>query len=104
MTLTPQKKAILKKKLMQHAKKLQGHKFSNSSAIDKMIYLADLKLAPLKENSEEYNFLHVHDALKRIQDGSYGKCKVCDNKISYRRLEILPHTPLCLDCKKKFER
>lgn len=41
----------------------------------------------------------VVGALKRLDDGSYGKCQNCGREIAIERLEALPATPLCIDCK-----
>ena len=41
----------------------------------------------------------IKEALTRIDDGSYGKCEECDEKISRERLEARPVTTLCIDCK-----
>lgn len=40
----------------------------------------------------------IEAALKRIDEGQYGKCVTCDEPISDARLEAVPHTPLCKDC------
>lgn len=37
----------------------------------------------------------VNAALQAIQDGTYGKCKVCGNDILFERLEVLPSTLYC---------
>jgi YteA family regulatory protein len=36
-------------------------------------------------------------ALKAIEDGSYGKCKVCGKEIPNERLEALPSSLYCID-------
>ncbi len=41
----------------------------------------------------------IKEALTRIDDGSYGKCEECDEKIGRERLEARPVTTLCIDCK-----
>jgi RNA polymerase-binding protein DksA len=46
---------------------------------------------------------HLDDALRRITDGSYGKCKTCDNDISIPRLEAVPHARYCISCKEAEE-
>lgn len=43
----------------------------------------------------------VQDALKRIEDGSYGKCIVCGRQIEPARLEAVPWTPFCLEDQEK---
>lgn len=46
----------------------------------------------------------VEDALKRIEDGSYGNCVVCGKPISERRLEALPWATRCLQDEERLER
>ncbi len=42
---------------------------------------------------------HIDEALRRIQDGTYGQCQSCGKPISQARLEAVPHARLCIDCK-----
>lgn len=46
----------------------------------------------------------VNDALKRIDDGTYGICRVCGRPIEKERLEAIPFTDLCIEDKKKEEK
>lgn len=39
----------------------------------------------------------VQDALRRIEDGSYGTCTVCGRQIEPARLKAVPWTPFCLE-------
>jgi len=41
----------------------------------------------------------IDEALKRIEDGTFGICTECGEKISVKRLEARPVTTLCIDCK-----
>src|SRR3989338_2805008 len=43
-------------------------------------------------------------ALKRIDDGSYGKCEACEEKISVQRLKAMPYARLCIKCKEEEEK
>lgn len=45
----------------------------------------------------------IDDALRRIEAGSYGNCAQCDQPIAKARLEALPATTLCMDCKRRDE-
>ena len=45
----------------------------------------------------------INHALEKILDGSYGKCEGCGKEINRDRLEALPMTRLCLDCKQAEE-
>ena len=40
----------------------------------------------------------INDALSYIEDGSYGKCKVCGKEIDKERLEFLPYAVNCINC------
>jgi len=43
-------------------------------------------------------------ALKKIEDGSFGVCEICDEPIGKKRLEARPETSLCIKCKEDQER
>jgi RNA polymerase-binding protein DksA len=43
----------------------------------------------------------IDDALLRISVGTFGVCKVCKHPISKVRLEAVPWTRLCRDCKER---
>ncbi len=47
---------------------------------------------------EEHILKDIHDALGRINDGTYGKCAFCGGEIDRERLKALPYTRLCIDC------
>ncbi len=46
----------------------------------------------------------IDRALERFADGSFGYCQNCWNKIPVARLEALPYTELCVECKARGER
>jgi len=45
----------------------------------------------------------VNDALKAMDLGTYGVCRRCGRQIDRQRLEAVPETTLCLDCRLKTE-
>ncbi len=47
--------------------------------------------------------LKIDEALKRIDEKSYGKCLTCGKKVSKRRLSAVPYAELCIPCKRKEE-
>ena len=57
----------------------------------------------LEENSETL-LGRIDAALKRIDDGSYGTCRVCGNEIGEERLEAQPWADLCIDDARKLAR
>ena len=45
----------------------------------------------------------IEAALKRIEDGSYGKCEECGRNIAKARLQAMPYAALCVSCASKAE-
>ncbi len=45
----------------------------------------------------------ISAALRRVEDGAFGYCLVCDEEIAIKRLEINPATTLCINCAEKSE-
>jgi|SRR5688572_1641932 DnaK suppressor protein len=46
----------------------------------------------------------IDQALKRIEDNTFGNCESCEEPISIKRLEARPETTLCIRCKEDQER
>lgn len=57
----------------------------------------------LMESGEEA-LSAIEEALERIEDGTYGICLECSNKIARARLDAIPYAPLCIECATKLER
>jgi RNA polymerase-binding protein DksA len=57
----------------------------------------------LEENSTRL-LASVHGALKRVEDGTFGKCVTCGREIAEERLEAYPWASHCIDCKRALER
>ncbi|HYY45024.1 MAG TPA: TraR/DksA C4-type zinc finger protein [Actinomycetota bacterium] len=55
-------------------------------------------------NQIENDLEDVEDALRRIEEGTYGKCEVCGRPIDEARLEARPQARLCLEDEKRVER
>lgn len=58
--------------------------------------------AEMGENRVLYDQLRrdlndIEAALKRMDEGTYGRCEVCGNEISEPRLEAMPATRRCID-------
>lgn len=45
----------------------------------------------------------VQEALRRIEEGSYGQCRGCGEMIAKARLDALPHANFCIKCERKLE-
>lgn len=57
----------------------------------------DAVLAGLSETTAA-EIAQINRAVKRIDEGSYGECAVCNEPIDVRRLEALPHCDRCVRC------
>ncbi len=53
---------------------------------------------------EEKFISNLENALKRIDSGTYGVCRACGKLISKKRLKLVPHATLCIECKSNRER
>jgi RNA polymerase-binding protein DksA len=64
----------------------------------------DRELDYTLEESEGRLLEAIDAALKRIEAGTFGICRTCGQPIGEERLEALPWTTQCIDCKRKEER
>lgn len=54
--------------------------------------------------TDEQKMLYaIDEAMKRVDDGTYGNCQQCNKSIPKTRLKALPYTALCIDCQKANE-
>ena len=45
----------------------------------------------------------IHDALLRMENGTFGQCESCGDEIGVARLKARPVTTLCIKCKARQE-
>jgi DnaK suppressor protein len=64
----------------------------------------DRELDYTLEENAEHVLGEIDAALKRIEDGTYGTCTNCGERIPEERLEALPWATLCIDCQRERER
>jgi RNA polymerase-binding protein DksA len=64
----------------------------------------DRELGYTLEQSEENLLKEIDAALVRIDEGTYGTCRICGRPIGEERLEAVPWTTLCIDDARKEER
>lgn len=67
---------------------------------------AEREKAFMMAGEEGERLLEVDRALQRLsrEPGSVGVCRSCGSEIAFERLEALPHTQLCIECKRSEER
>ena len=104
--LVEKRKEILAKKRM--LKLAVTEQDTNSGDLKYPTHLADLGSDTMgKELNSYFNartgkyLKHLDEALKRIEKCSYGFCLSCGEEIQRVRLEVVPHTRYCVNCKDK---
>jgi len=53
---------------------------------------------------EELHLIQIEAALRRIETGAFGLCRICGKPIAPERLEVLPWAQDCVDCHAKTRR
>ena len=76
--------------------------------------IGDLYDLATSERERELSFLltdrdrkklnQIDEALRRVEDGSYGICESCGEEISKGRLLAMPFTKLCVNCQAEQEK
>jgi DnaK suppressor protein len=61
----------------------------------------DIEFALIQMKGETLN--KVHEALRRLDEGSYGNCFECGDEIAPARLRALPFAVRCKDCEEARE-
>ena len=59
---------------------------------------ADQELTLTLLGSDEDILDQTEAAIQRIEDGSYGRCKECGEKIPKTRLDAIPYAAECVQC------
>lgn len=54
-------------------------------------------------NQQKQELKEIEEALKSIEDGSYGICEMCDESIAIGRLKAKPFAKFCTDCREIHE-
>ena len=54
-------------------------------------------------NADRMLLRAVEDALGRIEDGSYGECEECEERMSKKRLDAIPWARYCVSCQEMVE-
>jgi len=55
-------------------------------------------------DNERATLLQIENALRRMDEGSYGRCANCGQTINVLRLEAVPWARFCIDCQELAEK
>lgn len=52
---------------------------------------------------ESGELVQIEEALRRLEDGTYGQCKDCGKAIPQKRLQFVPFASRCVECERSRE-
>lgn len=58
----------------------------------------ELQLQAMLTESERRSILRIEHAMRRLDEGSYGRCERCEQPIDPRRLDAAPWATTCVGC------
>ena len=68
-------------------------------SLDRAVMASDRNFYIHLKSREGKLIQKIEKALGRIEEGSYGICKICGEDISVKRLKARPVTEQCIECK-----
>ena len=93
-------RSLLLRQLAEHADQMAERR----ATVDELTGQADSD-ALLERDVAEASAVHfaavveqTRDALRRLDDATYGVCESCAASIPYERLEAIPHARRCVSC------
>ena len=66
--------------------------------------LQQQSMAKANRQAAQVRLRQLEAALKRTEEGTYGRCLDCDEPVGRARLEVRPEAFLCIDCQEERER
>lgn len=95
------KGSSLKKTLKDASGDLSGYSFHMA---DMATDLYDREFSLELAEGERERLYALDDAIKRIEENSYGKCNICGQAIPRQRLKVMPQAEYCIECQEKQEK
>lgn len=74
-----------------------------ADAIDQASAEAEKSIAVQMKNRDRTILAQINEALRRIEEGSFGVCDSCSEEIAEARMRVNPATTLCIDCQTEME-
>ena len=76
---------------------------ASGDVVDFALYSAQDELNSQLAEVESRELKQIETAIKKMADGSYGICEMCEKNIPLARLNALPYASLCISCQTKVE-
>ncbi|MBX9624214.1 MAG: TraR/DksA family transcriptional regulator [Gemmataceae bacterium] len=93
----------LRKRLGVELSDLSRGKQPSGDAADVAFESSGEEIATQLAELEAKELAQVERALRRLKQGTYGKCEACSAKIPVARLNALPYSTLCIACQREME-
>ena len=76
----------------------------SADQMDEIQYATERDMAIRNVDRESSLLRDVRDALRRVQEGSFGACVDCESAISPKRLVAVPWAARCIQCQEAADR
>lgn len=87
-----------------HLEESQTYSTGSMDVIDEANVMQDKGMALERLETDNKKMRLIDAALQRIEDGVFGECQYCGDKISPERLSFIPYAKYCKDCKEELEK
>jgi RNA polymerase-binding transcription factor DksA len=77
---------------------------SDVSAEDSGAVIHSMEISLELLERDENAVTEVMAALRRIEQGVFGLCTMCEKRLRRSRLQAMPHAKNCIDCQRTLER
>jgi DnaK suppressor protein len=74
-----------------------------TDSVDQASAETDKSFVLQMKNRDRDVLWQIDEAIRRMDEGSFGDCERCGESISEGRIEAFPFTTLCIDCKAELE-
>ena len=97
---------VLREQLTNQMKQLRESSLKRNDLIKSIEDGGDafeMQVALQLASSEQESVIQIDEALRRIDEGTYGACEECGGGIEIPRLEALPFVRTCITCQSAIE-
>jgi len=96
-----------KKQKITESSQKKAQEVLELEANDEMDLAQNITIEDMAKKLAERNHImlfRINNALKKINDGSFGLCEECEEEIIENRLKVLPDCRLCINCAENQEK
>jgi DnaK suppressor protein len=97
------RRGALRKALAGELADLRKFKSDSGDSADVAFDAGSEEIATQLAELEAQELSQIERALARIKQGTYGICEHCQGKIPVARLNALPYSTTCIECKREME-